>query len=350
MNKLFNYTKITTSLFLMLGCVHTSYASEHTVQITKFGQSSTQNSINYNNSTANNVDELGILLNQITHEQNIKSQQTQTNYKPMVNHPITPNKTTSVAVSTPAPQPKSYIVYDYHSRKILDYKNPHMVLPIASVTKLMTAYTFLSLNKDPNCTNQITDEDTDTLKGTRTRLPKYTDIPCHDLLKAMLVGSDNYAASSLARAVRGYSKPQFIHAMNTQAKAFGMHNTHFKDSSGLSPQNVSTVSDLLTLSVHALNNRIISNITSFTKTYANPISNSPYRTVAFNNTNKLIRNGSYSALLSKTGYISEAGYNLVFVNGKRCQNGLIGVISLNNSSSENRARFTMSKLVENGCF
>ena len=342
MNKLFNHTTIITSLFLMFGCANTSYANEYPVQITKFGQ--TQNSINHNNNRENNVDELGGLLNQIAHKQTIKSQQIQANYTPMVNQSFISNKPISV------PEPKSYIVYDYNTRRILDYKNPHMVLPIASVTKLMTAYTFLSLNTNPNCTNQITDEDTDTLKGTRTRLPKYTDISCHDLLKAMLVGSDNYAASSLSRAVKGYSKPQFIQVMNKHAKAFGMHNTHFKDSSGLSPQNVSTVSDLLTLSLYALNNKDISNITSFTKIYANPISNSPYNTVAFNNTNKLIRNGNYSALLSKTGHIREAGYNLVFVNGKRCQNGLIGVISLNNSSSENRARFTMSKLIENGCY
>lgn len=335
MNKIFNYTKIMLSLFFMAGCINSSYAHENNIYITKFGQQ--KNNINYNNDETS-IDELGILLDKIAHEQSI-NQSLQKNQ-------IFNNKT----ILVPVPQPKSYIVYDYQTKKILDYKNPNIILPIASVTKLMTAYTFLSLNKNPNCTNQITDEDTDTLKGTKTRLPKYTDISCNDLLKAMLVGSDNYAASSLARSVRGYNKQQFIQAMNMQAKTFGMNNTYFKDSSGLSPQNVSTVSDLLTLSSYALNNKIISDITGFTKTYANPITNSPYKTVAFNNTNKLIRNGTYSALLSKTGYIREAGYNLVFVNGKQCQNGLIGVISLNNSSSENRARFTMSKLIENGCF
>ena len=150
MNKIFNYTKIMLSLFFMAGCINSSYAHENNIYITKFGQQ--KNNINYNNDETS-IDELGILLDKIAHEQSTN--------QPLQKNQIFNNKT----ILVPVPQPKSYIVYDYQTKKILDYKNPNIILPIASVTKLMTAYTFLSLNKNPNCTNQITDEDTDTLKG-----------------------------------------------------------------------------------------------------------------------------------------------------------------------------------------
>ena len=244
------------------------------------------------------------------------------------------------------PQPKSYVVFNYNTGEILDYKNQHMILPIASVTKLMTAHIFLKLNHNQSCITQITNEDNDNIKGTRTRLPKYTNLTCHDLLKAMLVGSDNYAASALSRSAYGYNKQQFIQEMNKQAQLWGMYNTKFYDVAGLNHNNTSTVADLLILSTKVASNPIISTISGSSHTEAY----SPYQKVAYNNTNKIIRNGSYPALLSKTGYIRESGYNLVFLNSKRCYKGYIGVISLNNSSSDNRAKFTMSKLLENGCY
>lgn len=244
-------------------------------------------------------------------------------------------------------EPKAYAVYDFKHNKMLDSKNINQIMPIASVTKLMTAHTFLKLNNNQDCQTQITNEDVDRIKGTKTRLPFHTNFSCHDMLKAMLVGSDNYAASSLARSAYGYNKSEFIADMNRQAKEWGMTNTKFVDSSGLSPKNVSTINDLIILSKQVLKNPAIRSISGFS--YAN--AQSYYQNVSYRNTNKLIRNGNYSAALSKTGYIREAGYNLVFINGKTCSNNnQIGVISLNNRSSENRAKFTMNKLIENGCY
>ena len=76
-----------------------------------------------------------------------------------------------------------------------------------------------------------------------------------------------------------------------------------------------------------------------------------HQKISFRNSNSLVRNGNYSAFLSKTGYIRESGYNLVFVNGNKCANNrMIGVISLNNTNSSNRALFTMDKLVNYGCY
>lgn len=242
--------------------------------------------------------------------------------------------------------PKSYIVYDFNNGEILESKNIDISLPIASITKLMTANVFLKLNNNSKCYNSITSEDRDYIKNTSTRLPINTPIDCHSLLQAMLVSSDNYAASSLSRAINGISKHEFVKQMNSQAKEWGMNNTYFFDPAGLSPKNVSSVWDLLILAHHSMNNNLIkdlSNITSF------KIENNNFQKVVFRNTNKLIREKQFSALVSKTGYIRESGYNLLFVNSSYCNGRLIGVISLNNSSSLNRANFTSNKLIEYGC-
>ena len=77
----------------------------------------------------------------------------------------------------------------------------------------MTANVFLENNKNPNCRIAITKEDTDRIKGTGTKLPKNIPISCNELLKAMLVHSDNYAAHALSRAA-GISRRQFIKKMN----------------------------------------------------------------------------------------------------------------------------------------
>ena len=95
---------------------------------------------------------------------------------------------------------QSYVVYDFTHNKVLESGTPNTVRPIASVTKLMTANVFLEHNKNPRCMASITNEDYDYIKGTHTKLPKYTPIACRELLKAMLVHSDNYAAHALSRS------------------------------------------------------------------------------------------------------------------------------------------------------
>lgn len=242
--------------------------------------------------------------------------------------------------------PKSYVVYDYTSNQILDSKNINRVQPIASLTKLMTAYVFVSLNENPYCKTKILPSDRDTIKNTNTRLPKNVDISCNELLKAMLIGSDNYAASALSHALPNISSKEFIMVMNTTAKKMGMYDTHFVDTSGLSSENVSSVKDLLTLTKYIRNNKEIQKITN-TQSATLKAGN---RQVAFRNSNVLVREKMFDTQLSKTGYIRESGYNLVFVNKYGCYNNhQIGVISLNNQSSQARANFTKQKLKENGC-
>lgn len=238
----------------------------------------------------------------------------------------------------------AYVVFDLNQKKFLEGKNFNLVRPIASVTKLMTAVVFLEENRNPYCQTEILPSDADFIKGTTSPLPKNTPIACSELLKAMFVRSDNYAAHALAHAT-SLSKAQFIARMNSKAREIGMTQTYFSDSSGLSEDNISTVSDLAKLSGYAS-----------TKKDIQQLSNSPEVSVyagdqylQMRNTNSMVRSQSYPALVSKTGYTREAGYNLVFINRENCQGKRIGVISLNNSSASDRTAFTEAMLAKYQC-
>ncbi|OOF49608.1 D-alanyl-D-alanine endopeptidase [Rodentibacter trehalosifermentans] len=239
---------------------------------------------------------------------------------------------------------QSYVVYDFTRNKVLESRSPNHVQPIASVTKLMTANVFLEHNKNPRCTTSITNDDDDYIKGTHTKLPKYTPISCNELLKAMLVHSDNQAAHALARSA-GMSRLQFIQKMNEKAKQLGMRSTRFADSSGLSNSNISSAMDLVKLAKYSMNKPQIKAFSNMSSAYIQ----AGGRSVFVKNTNKLVRENVFDASINKTGYIRESGYNLVFINKHPCRNSTIGVISLNNSSSQFRTNFTKAKLEAYGC-
>lgn len=243
--------------------------------------------------------------------------------------------------------PSIYEVYDLNTNKILMSKsesNPHS---IASLSKLMTAHVFLkyyteNINK---CVTYISDEDRDTIKNTHTKIYKDKAISCLSLLQLMLLVSDNYAASALANSIPKITKSQFYNLMNKEALEIGMKNTFFKDSSGLSFENQSTAEDLLKLIKVLMKNEKIKELSG---TYAVNLQNGS-KIILFKNSNKLIRDNIYSADLSKTGYISESGYNLIFVPDKVCENKKIAIIIMGAKSSANRANFAQNILEKYKC-
>lgn len=235
-------------------------------------------------------------------------------------------------ISSAIATPTNYLVYDFGQKKILEQKNIDEVRSIASLTKLMTAHVFLSLQKG-GCISKILPEDRDTLKYTKTRLPQNVPISCDDLLRAMLISSDNYAASALSHSVKGVSKSQFIAIMNKTAKRLGMKHTRFYDSSGLNPNNKSTAKDLLILSQRVMGDAKIRAITSTPQAIVMGMN--------YPNTNALVRYNADTTVLSKTGYIQEAGYNLIYV---RDCNKKIGIVSLNNPTSNQRVSFAHQKI------
>lgn len=249
-------------------------------------------------------------------------------------------------------EPTAYVVYDYTTNKVLDQKNLKQVRPIASITKLMTAHTFLKLSyiagENGICNGIIPSNEPGI--PTKTRLPRNVPIPCHQLFHAMLISSDNYAATALSRAVSGFSQSDFIYEMNRQAKLWGMKDTHFNDVTGLSNGNVSTVADLALMSSRIMNDPFSKNIVVHVTSKAGVTLNvNNMQKVSYNNTNKLIREGT-KVLLSKTGTTTAAGHSLLHVQPCRNTGHVLGIISLNNPSSDARVEFTKNKLFQHLCF
>lgn len=250
----------------------------------------------------------------------------------------------NVSAVTPPP---IYIVYDLKNNHILSSHSQNVQHSIASLTKLMTAYVFLKYyNSDlKTCMSSISDHDKDTIKNTRTRIYKNKAISCLSLMQLMLLSSDNYAASALAGSIPNISRKQFYFLMNQEAKKIGMNQTFYADSSGLSFQNKSTAFDLLKMTKILMNEEIIQKMSGV---YALNLKDGKKR-IEFKNSNKLIRDNIYSAQLSKTGYISESGYNLIFVPLNECEDKKIAIIIMGAKSSLHRFGFAKDMLKKYGC-
>lgn len=196
---------------------------------------------------------------------------------------------------------KAFIVVNTQTQQVIANKNENMVIPIASITKLMTAIITLEQNNNLS-TVTITKDDIDTLKRTRSRLPIGTKLSKDQALLIMLQSSENRAASALLRNFPG-GFHSGIAAMNKKAKEIGMLHTTFVDSNGLNPKNVSTPSDLVKLLEYASKN---DKIRSFSTSKSTKIGR-----LLYINSNYLVRQGKLPILAQKTGFINEAGYCVV---------------------------------------
>ena len=208
----------------------------------------------------------------------------------------------------PNVQSTGVLVFDPKSGQTLFSKNADQAAPIASITKLMTAMVVLDAKLAMDEPIELTTDDIDLVKNTHSRLPIGAHFRRDDLMRLALMASDNRAASALGRTYPG-GLTAAVHAMNEKAKALGLTQTHYIDSSGLSPGNVSSPTDLGKLVSAAAAYPII---TEYTTTGAvNVTLPDSKRKLSFVNTNALVRNSDWKIGLSKTGYINEAGKCLV---------------------------------------
>lgn len=220
-----------------------------------------------------------------------------------------PKAKSPVSGSTPQKlsiQSSAAIILDQQSGEVLFGKNPSNVLPIASITKLMTAMVVLDAGLDPDQQIAVTNEDIDLEKGSRSRLSVGSALTRDELLLIALMASENRAASALGRSYPG-GIDAFVQAMNHKSQMLGMRDSRFVDPTGLSSANVSTAEDLARM-VRAAHGypriRGYSTATSYEV-------NTGQRTFAYRNTNRLVSNEGWHIGLSKTGYINEAGRCLV---------------------------------------
>jgi len=198
------------------------------------------------------------------------------------------------------------LVMDQDTDEVLFSKNPQAVLPIASLTKLMTALVVTEAQQPLDEVLTVTDDDIDTEKFSRSRLKVGTQLRREEMLHLALMASENRAAHALGRSYPG-GMSAFVSAMNRKAKELGMNDTHYVEPTGLSSLNQSSARDLATL-VKAAHEVALIRELSTSPEYEVVVGN---RELQFRNTNNLVRSPSWDIGLQKTGYISEAGRCLV---------------------------------------
>jgi D-alanyl-D-alanine endopeptidase (penicillin-binding protein 7) len=206
----------------------------------------------------------------------------------------------------PSLRSQAALVVDQDSGEILLGKNADSKLPIASLTKLMTAIVTLDADLDPDEPVTITKADVDRLRGSHSRLQVGATLTRDEMLHLALMASENRAASAVANSYPG-GKDSCVLAMNLKAQLLGMSGTRFEDATGLSGHNVSTAQDLAKLARAAHAYPKIREFTTSTS-YQVKIGR---RMMRFGNTNNLTRSSRWDIGLSKTGYIAEAGRCLV---------------------------------------
>ena len=197
-------------------------------------------------------------------------------------------------------------VMDQDTKEVLFRKNELAVLPIASITKLMTGLLVSEANLSMSEMVTITQNDVDTEKGSSSRLRVGTELSRGELLHLALMSSENRAAHALGRSYPG-GLAYFVQLMNQKAKLMGMRDTRFVEPTGLSSKNQSSARDLATLVNVAHADPLLREL-STSIGYEVDVGN---KTLQYKNTNRLVKSPDWDIGLQKTGYISEAGQCLV---------------------------------------
>jgi serine-type D-Ala-D-Ala endopeptidase (penicillin-binding protein 7) len=200
----------------------------------------------------------------------------------------------------------SVLVMDAADSSVLYSKQPQRVLPIASITKLMTALVVLDARQPLDEMIELTAEDRRLEKSSASRLAVGTQLSRGDLLHLALMSSENRAAHAVARNYPG-GLPACIGAMNAKARALGMKSAHFTDPTGLSSGNVSSAADLVKLVAAAAAD---STIRTFTTEQSHTVAVGR-QALEFRNTNTLVAKSDWDIMVQKTGYTSDAGQCLV---------------------------------------
>lgn len=198
------------------------------------------------------------------------------------------------------------LIIDQDTKEILLRKNDHAILPIASLTKLMTGYIISQARLPMDALITITQDDVDTEKGSRSRLMVGTTLTRREMLHLALMSSENRAANALGRTYPG-GLPAFVAQMNGRARALGMTDTRYVEPTGLSSKNQSSARDLAIL-VNVAHSDPVMREFSTSPGYEVAVGK---RTLQYNNTNRLVHSASWDIGLQKTGYIAEAGRCLV---------------------------------------
>ena len=206
----------------------------------------------------------------------------------------------------------SALVQDAATGEIVIGKNADAVVPIASITKLMTAMVILDRGLDLDERITLSREDAVAMKGARSRLRTGLVLSRGDLLLLALMSSENRAAAALGHSYPG-GLEAMVDAMNAKATVLEMTESRFVEPTGLSPANVSTASDLAKMVRAAYDYPLIREYSTRERAAVLVSVGRATRPLNYANTNGLVRSKYWDIELSKTGYISEAGRCLVML-------------------------------------
>jgi D-alanyl-D-alanine endopeptidase (penicillin-binding protein 7) len=207
---------------------------------------------------------------------------------------------------TPDLRSNAFYILDSSGSKVLAARNEHTAVPIASITKLMTALVVLEARQRMDQTITITRDDVRETPGSRSRLAPGARLSRSDLLHLALMSSENRAAHALCRAYPG-GKQACVRAMNRKATSLGMTTARFVEPTGLSSSNVSSPVDLAKLVRASAANPTVRRFS----TDPDHTVNVGGRTLEFRNTNSLVKKPDWQVKVQKTGYNAEAGRCLV---------------------------------------
>ena len=234
------------------------------------------------------------------------------------------------------------LVFDLDEEAVLYEKNSDDLRPIASISKLMTALVVVESGLPMDEVLTISDDDIDRMRNSRSRLAVGTRLTRGEMLHLALMSSENRAAHALGRHFPG-GMPAFVRAMNDKARALGMRHSRFVEPTGLSSENVATSRDLVKLLRAASRHPLIRDYaTDDTEVF----DLGRGRRLTYTNTNRLVKRDDWEILISKTGFINEAGRCLVMLT--RIDARDVAIVLLNSSGSYSRIgdAVRIRKLVE----
>lgn len=238
---------------------------------------------------------------------------------------------------------QNILAVDLGSGQVLYDRNSNAIVPIASITKLMTALVFLEHN--PGWQTDFSTISSDRKNGGIIHLNTGEILSIKNLFYTTLISSDNDGASALARST-GLSPEQFVSKMNAKAQQLGLNSAKFYDPTGLNSNNEASLIDIVKLVNYALNNPQIAEATGKAYYEFEVRGEKTTRIVKLYSTNLLL-NGYLKIIGGKTGHLEEAGYCLaVKVSGQQKQEIIVVVMG----SKSNADRFQDVKAISDWVF
>lgn len=235
---------------------------------------------------------------------------------------------------------RSGIVINGETGEVLFEKNSKDVMPIASISKLISALVFLDNN--PEWDKEIKVISSDDRIGGKLYVSPGEVVTVRDLFYSSLVGSANNATVALARST-GSSLEEFVGKMNEKSKELGMENAYFEEPTGLSEKNVATAKEVATLARMAYANEYIKKALQTDEHIFYTVDKKIKHTIK--NTDKLLNSfldeGDYKIIGAKTGYTEEAMYCLALgvenKNGGRVISVVLGADTENERFQEGKS-------------